>query len=174
MIRYDTRLQRNPKWSIWVVLLCNDVAKATITKKTFISIFYLNHIRIKPIFGVYFIGLRHFDKIETLVSYYMYYSELVKGEKLLYPIEPETITRMDGVYISVKMVASQTVNLRSAIVDEEVRNVLAVDQVGLLFRGFHECGNEGQWLWAQSMKNNEFGLLAVDCVKRVVSYQSLY
>lgn len=131
--------------------------------------------RIKPIFGVYFIGQRHFDKLETLVSYYMFYSELVKGEKLMYPIEPDVVRRPDSVYVSVRAATDEAVVTDGAcqmmaLVDGEPRNVLPVDRVGLLFRVWHECGDEGQWLWAQSYETHDYGLLPAECVKRVVKF----
>lgn len=130
---------------------------------------------------MYFIGQRHFDKIETLVSYYMYYSELVKGEKLMYPVEPDVIRRMDSVYVSVKSreeISSSSSSSNStttssnsmvALVDDQLRNVLNVEKPGMLFKAFHECGEQGQWLWAQSLATSECGLLPLECVRRVVS-----
>ena len=128
---------------------------------------------------MYFIGQRHFDKIETLVSYYMYYSELVKGEKLMYPVEPDVIRRMDSVYVSVKSreeisssstnSTTSTSNSMVALVDDQLRNVLNVEKPGMIFKVFHECGEQGQWLWAQSLATSECGLLPLECVRRVVS-----
>jgi hypothetical protein len=46
------------------------------------------NFRITAVFGDYYIGGRQFDRLETLISYYMYYSELKKGETLLNPVSP--------------------------------------------------------------------------------------
>jgi hypothetical protein len=139
-------------------------------------------------YGVYFIGLRHFDKLETLVSYYMYYSELVKDEKLLCPIEPERISRIESVYVSVRVLNKEDqIRLRastrtSSQVNGEDNNssnssnpILEIESVGLFFKVYHEVDDEGEWLWAQSVKcHNRYGLLNSGYVKRVVSWFHSY
>lgn len=113
----------------------------------------------------------------------MYYSDLVKGEKLVHPIEPDIIQRPDSIYVSVRpsvaSVPTTTTNTTTTttspqaqvvLVEEQLRQVLTVDRVGIVFRVWHECGERGQWLWAQSYATNEFGLLPIECVKRVVSF----
>lgn len=115
----------------------------------------------------------------------MYYSELVKGEKLMYPIEPDVIRRADSVYVSMRAASSSVRPI--ALVEDQLRNVLTVDRPGLVFRVYHECSSantadeqtttassdqqqQPQWFWAQSMTTNECGLLPSECVKRVVSF----
>jgi hypothetical protein len=58
--------------------------------------------RITAVFGDYYIGGRQFDRLETLISYYMYYSELVKGEKLLHPVVPPIVRKLDRTFLSIK------------------------------------------------------------------------
>lgn len=60
------------------------------------------HFKITAVFGDYYIGGRRFDRLETLISYYMYYSELVKGEKLETPVIPQRICRLERTFLSIK------------------------------------------------------------------------
>ena len=52
------------------------------------------YLRITAVFGDYYIGGRQFDRLETLISYYMYYSELKKGETLLNPVAPAVVSTL--------------------------------------------------------------------------------
>ena len=65
------------------------------------------NIRITAVLGDYYIGGRQFDRLETLISYYMYYSELVKGEKLVNPIPPPIVCRLERICYSIKPLVSK-------------------------------------------------------------------
>lgn len=137
--------------------------------------------RITAVFGDYYIGGRQFDRLETLISYYMYYSELVKGEKLLSPIAPPRICKLERTYVSIKpfprlnKAQEPNISISNRLNDTNILNywnnseedILYFDELGELFRVYHEVG-EGEWYWAQSCKTNEFGLLYADCVEYVV------
>ena len=120
-----------------------------------------NYDRITTVFGDYYIGGRQFDRLETLISYYMFYSELVKDEKLLYPLAPSIICDLYRTYISIEPYLKEM----TSDFNEEI---LYHDQIGQLFHVYHEIG-EGQWYWAKSCDNNEYGLLFSQSVKQIVS-----
>ena len=118
----------------------------------------------------------------------MYYSELVKGEKLENPIGPLRICRLERTYLSIKPYSNYQLNhtnvnnikaLQIKLNDSPIRNhrqfnwnstedLLYFDKIGERFRVFHEVG-DGEWLWAQSYKTNDFGLLNADCVIQIVN-----
>ena len=140
-------------------------------------------------FGDYYIGGRRFDRLETLISYYMYYSELVKGEKLENPIAPIRVCKLERTYLSIKPYSNYQQNHLSALSRNQIRinrnlnetnsknnqsnywnnseDILYFDRIGERFKVFHEVG-EGEWLWAQSCRTNEFGLLYAECVIQIV------
>ena len=132
--------------------------------------------RITAVFGDYYIGGREFDRLETLISYYMYYSELVKGEKLIYPVAAPILCRLERICISVKPYplgdkpsSDPDLSASSAIVDlNNSEDILYFNRTGQLFRVFHQVG-EGDWLWAQSFDTNECGLLYSKSVEFIVS-----
>ena len=143
-------------------------------------------LRITAVFGDYYIGGRQFDRLETLISYYMYYSELVKGEKLLNPVAPPIACRLEKTYLSIKAFknsSNQKSKSQLSLISntchrggEEALNccwdnsedILYVEQVGQRFRVFHEI-DEADWYWAQCYETNECGILFADCVVPVVS-----
>jgi len=169
------------------------------------------------VYGDYYMGGRQFDCLETLISYYMYYSEIIKGEKLAYPIAPPVIERVERTYVSIKphiKKKNNTINMKDdddecgsfkkktkksssgnssnyngsdldvemdddeeqeqeqeetyeyPLVDDDI--VLYFENVGEMFRVFHEVGERGEWFWAQRGYSNEHGLLLAECVRLVV------
>lgn len=134
--------------------------------------------RITAVFGDYYIGGRQFDRLETLISYYMYYSELVKGEKLIHPIAPPVMCHLERVCISIKAyplkpasdpdLSTSSGALELANSSSNSEDILYFDSVGQLFRVFHQVG-EGEWLWAQSFETNDCGLVYSKCVEFIVS-----
>ena len=159
--------------------------------------------RITAVYGDYYMGGRQFDCLETLVSYYMFYSELIKGEKIQYPIAPQLIERIESTYISVKphlmktsnqtydnefktksklvsiqMSSSSTTSSFNECSDVDGENddeiILYFERVGENFRVFHQVGEQGEWYWAQRCDTNEYGLLLADCVKQVVIRKCLF
>ncbi len=46
------------------------------------------HYKITAVFGDYYIGGRRFDSLETLITYYMFYSVIKQNEPLVNPIQP--------------------------------------------------------------------------------------
>lgn len=100
----------------------------------------------------------------------MYYSELVKGEKLLNPIPPPIVYKLERTclstrpYPSPKFPQDQLSNNISP--DNEWSNsedILYFNNIGERFRVFHEI-EDGEWLWAQALSTNECGLLLAECV----------
>ena len=168
-------------------------------------------------YGDYYMGGRQFDCLETLISYYMYYSEIIKGEKLTCPIAPPVIERVERTYVSTKPhIKKNNTNMKDdecasfkkkskksssgnssnyngsdldvemedeeeqeqdeeeednatyeyPLVDDDI--VLYFENVGEMFRVFHEVGERGEWFWAQRGYSNEHGLLLAECVRLVV------
>jgi hypothetical protein len=54
------------------------------------------------VFGDFYIGGRQFDRLETLISYYMFYSELKKGECLLHPLPPTKVKKTLRFILTIK------------------------------------------------------------------------
>lgn len=115
----------------------------------------------------------------------MYYSELVKGEKLLESLPPSRVCHLEKFYVSIKTfnkpIRTETNKIEFDLIQNlennnninnnnytEEDDVLNIDKIGELFKVYSEI-SDGEWLWAQSCKNNEFGLLKADCVRYVVS-----
>lgn len=48
----------------------------------------INHFRITNVYGSYFIGGRQFESLSELINYYSSSSDLLAGERLLYPVVP--------------------------------------------------------------------------------------
>ena len=216
-------------------------------------------------YGDYYIGGRQFDRLDKLISYYMYYSELVKDEKLVNPVAPAVVSRLERTCIAIKTyhkkkeqapppsqgseelaatksrssqeiaekVASSSVSRSNSssnsagggssgpdlhyahnaviankrdsdeveyneddeepqiddlVVEEEADeeeeeveeddqlvdeyeyddDILYIESLGELFRVYHQIGEQNEWLWAQSYRTNECGVLQADCVKFVV------
>lgn len=123
------------------------------------------HFKITAVYGDYYIGGRQFDRLETLISYYMFYSELVKGEKLLNPIAPPIVCKLERTYLSIKPYATVSGHFKSTTYNNWScsEDVLYVTRPGERFRVFHEV-DDGEWLWAQSYETGDCGLLAAECV----------
>lgn len=111
----------------------------------------------------------------------MYYSELVKNEKLLYPIPPPKVCKLERTYVSIKkyprdQAKEQTIMLSQNDINVSIESgltfglndVLYIEKLGELFRVYHEIG-EGEWYWAKSCETDEYGLLLAECVRYVVS-----
>ncbi|CAF0797275.1 unnamed protein product [Brachionus calyciflorus] len=137
----------------------------------------IHHFKITGLFGDYYIGGRQFDKLETLISYYMHYSELVKGEKLLEPLPPSRVCHLEKFYVCIKLYNRPKQSNANKIEFDLIQNldnnnytddddILYIDKIGELVRVFYEIG-DGEWFWAQSCSTNEFGLLKADCVRYV-------
>jgi hypothetical protein len=101
----------------------------------------------------------------------MFYSELVKGEKLLNPIAPPVVCKIEKTVLSIRP------HTRRTSVGHRFRcsgsndwggseDILYFDKVGERFRVFHEV-EDGEWLWAQSSETGESGLLLAESVLRV-------
>jgi hypothetical protein len=107
----------------------------------------------------------------------MYYSELVKDERLLQPIAPDKVCKVEKHYVSTKIFSSVHVFANSdyGLINESYcsDDILFIDRVGQLFKVYHEVGDDGEWLWAQCLDKKEFGLLMADCVKCVVGFRAL-
>jgi hypothetical protein len=123
----------------------------------------------------------------------MYYSELVKGEKLENPIPPNRICKLERTYLSIKSYSNNQYNNinKSKLKYLNIHNtnnnnnnnsssnqtnywnnsedILYIDKIGERFKVFHEV-NDGEWLWAQSFKTNEYGILNADCVIQIVIF----
>lgn len=121
------------------------------------------HFKITAVYGDYYIGGRQFDRLETLISYYMFYSELVKGEKLLNPIAPPIVCKLERTYLSIKPYTSVSAHFKSNNSWSCSEDILYVNRPGERFRVFHEV-DDGEWLWAQSYETGDCGLLAAECV----------
>jgi hypothetical protein len=118
----------------------------------------------------------------------MYYSELVKDERLIFPLAPERVCRLEKTYVSIKiyepeslaaqqadqnLAASSSSSSSSALPPlptslSNSEDILYIKKLNERFIVFHEIG-DGEWLWAQSYDTNECGLLLAECVKCVVS-----
>lgn len=51
----------------------------------------VNHFRITSICGDYYIGGRRFDSLAHLIGYYTAWSDLLKKERLVYPVQPPEV-----------------------------------------------------------------------------------
>jgi hypothetical protein len=58
------------------------------------------------------------------------------------------------------------------LVDDDI--VLYFENVGEMFRVFHEVGERGEWFWAQRGYSNEHGLLLAECARLVVSCTKVF
>jgi hypothetical protein len=101
----------------------------------------------------------------------MYYSEIVKDERLLVPIAPTKIHRLDKTYVSIKTFNLNDTNLISdtSMINFCQEDILAISKRDELFKVYHEVGDCGEFYWAQSLSSKQYGLLLADCVKHVVS-----
>ena len=100
----------------------------------------------------------------------MYYSELVKGEKLLNPIPPPIVYKLERTCLSIRPYPSPKFHsqyfLHNTNVGNEWNNsedILYFENIGERFRVFHEI-EDGEWLWAQAYSTNECGLLLAECI----------
>lgn len=57
---------------------------------SYLSLQGINHFRITAICGEFFIGGRKFDSLSHLIGFYTTVSDLLKNERLVYPIPPPT------------------------------------------------------------------------------------
>ena len=115
----------------------------------------------------------------------MFYSELLKGEKLRYAVAPVRISKLDRVYVSIRgFVNTSSTHHRgreespsgdayehatkhSTVLTYLRDDILFVERVGELFTVYHEIG-DGEWLWARSIRTGAYGFLLAECVRCVV------
>jgi hypothetical protein len=133
--------------------------------------------RINCVFGDYFLGGRQFDKLDTLISYFMFYSELVKNERLLHPLAPLRITRLEKTYISKGVfsknggkksstqIQQQQIQTLSSIEFIEGEELVVVDEESSLVIGGDEdrvvSGEEEEDIEEDLMLDNE-EILSID------------
>lgn len=51
----------------------------------------INHFQIKSLYGAYYIGGRQFSSLRHLIGFYTSYCDLLKRERLLYPVPPKEV-----------------------------------------------------------------------------------
>lgn len=113
----------------------------------------INHFRITAICGDFFIGGRRFDSLSHLVGFYTTVSDLLKNERLIYPVKPpqpvKDSKRVMAIYPYVQAPDSDELTfLRGDILT--VQNDLSQFAEG--------------WMWCTNLRTFESGLVFRDLV----------
>ncbi|MFT7817704.1 ras GTPase-activating protein 1-like [Arapaima gigas] len=116
----------------------------------------VSHFRIIAMCGDYYIGGRRFTSLSDLIGYYSYVSCLLKEEKLLSPVAPpepvEDRRRVRAILPYTKVPDTDEISFLK----------------GDMFIVHNEL--EDGWMWVTNVRTEEQGLIVVDLVKPVVSY----
>jgi Ras GTPase-activating protein 1 len=111
----------------------------------------VNHFRITAMCGDYYIGGREFDSLSDLIGYYTSYSDLLKGERLQFPVPPP-----EPVYDKKKVIAILTYN---KMPDTDELSFIP----GEIFVVCNDMGDG--WLWVTSQSTGRSGIVNRELVK---------
>jgi len=115
----------------------------------------INHFRITAMCGDYYIGGREFDSLSDLIGYYTSWSDLLKGERLIYPVAPP-----EPVYDKRKVMSILTYN-QMPETDE-----LSFSP-GEIFVVHNDMGDG--WLWVTSQSTGLSGIINRELVQELNS-----
>ena len=108
----------------------------------------INHFRVTAVCGDYYIGGRQFDSLQDLIGYYTHISDLLKHERLVYPVPPpEPVNdkkRMVAILPYTKMPDTDEITF----------------QKGDIFFVHNDLGDG--WLWVTAHRTGEQGLVFKD------------
>lgn len=108
----------------------------------------VNHFRVTAVCGDYYIGGRQFDSLQDLIGYYTHISDLLKHERLVYPVPPpEPVNdkkRMVAILPYTKMPDTDEITF----------------QKGDIFFVHNDLGDG--WLWVTAHRTGEQGLVFKD------------
>ncbi|KAK2709712.1 ras GTPase-activating protein 1-like isoform X2 [Artemia franciscana] len=111
----------------------------------------INHFRITAVCGDFYIGGRQFDSLSDLIAYYSYVADLLKREKLQYPVPPpEPVNdkkRVVAILPYTKMPDTDELSF----------------QKGDIFFVHNDLGDG--WLWVTAHRTGEQGLVFQDLVE---------
>ncbi|XP_033634432.1 ras GTPase-activating protein 1-like [Asterias rubens] len=114
----------------------------------------INHFRITALCGDYYVGGRQFPSLAELIGYYTHVSNILKSERLLFPVPPPEPLIDDRK----KVVA---VLPYTKVPDTDELSFV----VGEVFVVHNELGDG--WLWVTSQKTGESGIVVDDLVKYI-------
>jgi len=108
----------------------------------------INHFRVTAVCGDYYIGGRQFDSLQDLIGYYTHISDLLKHERLAFPVPPpEPVNdkkRMVAILPYTKMPDTDEITF----------------QKGDIFFVHNDLGDG--WLWVTAHRTGEQGLVFKD------------
>ncbi|XP_072166602.1 ras GTPase-activating protein 1-like [Diadema setosum] len=113
----------------------------------------INHFRITAVCGDFYVGGRQFQTLSELIGYYTHISNILKNERLQYPVPPP-----EPVDDKKKVIATLPYN---KVPDTDELSFSA----GEVFVVHNELG--GGWLWVTSQRTGESGIIVQDLVKPV-------
>ena len=126
----------------------------------------------------------------------MFYSELVKDERLQYGVAPARITRLERTAVArelYKRNRSKTNRSDGEEIDDDENDdnedndditdneygdnedddeVLEIVSIGEVFTVHHTVNNDDKWLWAESRRSGKVGLLLAERVKVISEYDA--
>ncbi|XP_038073603.1 ras GTPase-activating protein 1-like [Patiria miniata] len=114
----------------------------------------VQHFRITALCGDYYVGGRQFPSLSELIGYYTHVSNILKNERLLYPVPPPEPLIDDRK----KVVA---VLPYTKVPDTDELSFTA----GEVFVVHNELGDG--WLWVTSQRTGESGIVVDDLVKYI-------
>ncbi|RWS24493.1 ras GTPase-activating protein 1-like protein, partial [Leptotrombidium deliense] len=113
----------------------------------------INHFRITAVCGDYYIGGRQFHSLQHLIGYYTSVADLLKSERLLYPVPPQQPVR----------------DKRKVVAILPYTKMPDTDELsfykGDIFVVHNDLGNG--WLWCTSYLSQESGLVFKDLVEEL-------
>lgn len=113
----------------------------------------INHFRITAVCGDYYVGGRQFQSLQELIGYYTHVSNILKNERLQYPVAPP-----EPVDDKKRVIANLPY---TKVPDTDELSFVA----GEVFIVHNELG--GGWLWVTSQKTGESGIIVEDLVRHV-------
>nr|XP_054755714.1 ras GTPase-activating protein 1-like [Lytechinus pictus] len=117
----------------------------------------INHFKITALLGDFYVGGRKFTALPQLIGYYTHISNILKNERLQFPVSPPP--------------ESQPVDEKKTVVVALLpyNKVPDTDELsfsaGEVFVVHNELG--GGWLWVTSQRTGESGIIVQDLVKFV-------
>ncbi|XP_074594177.1 RAS p21 protein activator vap isoform X2 [Brevipalpus obovatus] len=111
----------------------------------------INHFQIKSLFGAYYIGGRQFPSLRHLIGFYTSFCDLLKRERLLYPVPPKEPVRKRKRVIAVLPYTKLPETDELSFVRGDVFVV-------------HNDLGDG-WLWCTSERTQESGLIFKELVE---------
>lgn len=117
----------------------------------------INHFRVTAVCGDFYIGGRQFDSLSDLIGYYTNCSDLLKRERLIYPVAPPEPVN------DKKRVVAILPYTKMPDTDE------LTFQKGDIFFVHNDMGDG--WLWVTAHRTGEQGMIFRDLVSSSLSFR---